>query len=232
MGDYTFSDFKTMLTRELWGHDSISTYVGAWVNAAYMDLCTRNRFWDLKVPTNFEFPELNASEDRTTADGIPYINKPSTALTITMLFDNTNLRRLYKMSSREYFEKNDRATAAAEGQPTNWTRYGTSLYLWPTPAAAYSLSVYYRRRPAALINEIDATAVGAEWDEPILKLAVIQSMMRLKAYEQAALEKQEWMARVQDLIGIYAKENLDEKHLAKVDQVYYKGFGYDNSIKR
>ncbi len=221
MGAYTYADFKANLTRELWQRDDISTVVGAWVNAAYMDLATRNRFWDLKIPTNFEFPELNVADSRSTSDGVPYVLRPSETLHTYWLFDNTNKRKLVKISPREYFAKTDRSTLAAEGQPTNWTRYGTYLYLWPTPAATYDISVYYRRRPAAMSMEIDTTAIGAEWDEPILKLAVIQSMMRLKQYENAAMEKQEWMSKMQDLVGIYGKENLDREHIAKTDDQYH-----------
>jgi hypothetical protein len=231
MGTYTYSDFKSKLTRELWNRDDVSTLVGGWVNAAYMDLCTRNRFWDVKMPHNFDFPELNVSESRTTADGTASVATPSQALFITTVFDDTNKRKLSKMSPREYFSKTDRATAAAEGQPTNWTRYGSNLYLWPTPAATYSLSVYYRKRPAEMSDDLDVTAVGAEWDEIILKLAVIQSMMRLKAYDDAAKEKADWTMKVQDLIGIYGKEEIDQRHLAEVDIVYHD-WGYGGGRKK
>jgi len=227
MGDYTYADFKERLTRELWQRDDISALVGPWINAAYMDLGTRNRFWELKIPINFEFPELNVTASTTTADGTPYVNRPAELLHLYTVFDNTNNRKLDKMSPREYFSKTDRSTTAAEGQPTNWTRYGTYLYLWPTPAAAYSLSIYYRRRPAMLSAETDKTVLGAEWDEPTLKLAVIQSLMRLKQYENAMAERADWLAKVQDLIGIYTKEDLDQRHLAKTDPNYHDwGYGH------
>ena len=56
--------------------------------------------------------------------------------------------------------------------------------------------------------------------EPILKLAVIQSMMRLHDYEKAAIEKKEWVDMMAGKLGFYENEEKDRDEQFSVDPAY------------
>jgi len=226
MGTYTYSTFQSNLTFELHKRDDISAYVGNWINAAYLDLTTRDRFWDLKVPQPIVFPELCTSSASTTTDGRAYISLPTDCLYPITIHDATSDKRLHNMTWRAYIEKTDRADTTAESQLDKWVRYGGYIYLYPTPDASYSLTTYYYKRPALLSASGDVTAIGEEWDEPILKLAVWQGLMRLKDYEKAALEKAEWVAMLAGKLGAYKKQELDREEFLKPDYAYLQGFEY------
>lgn len=70
----------------------------------------------------------------------------------------------------------------------------------------------------------DTTAVGEEWDEAILKLAVIQSLRRLKQYDRAALEEEAWMVMMRRKLGIYDAQTRDQTDTMRPDWSYLSGF--------
>jgi hypothetical protein len=227
MGIKTFSEFQTDLKFELGQRTDLDSYLDDWVNAAYIDLCTRNRFWESKFGGAFDFPELHVVDDsQATADGYAYVNTPSGVLYVEQIHDTTNDFILRGISWREYVEKTGRATAASEGKPKKWVRYGERIYLNPTPDSAYNLDISFRKVPAKMVNDSDVTDIGTEWDEVILKLAVIQSLMRLKEYEWAEIERKEWINLVSDRLGMKAKEDGAKKTFIQPDYQANQ-YGYD-----
>lgn len=220
MGDKAFSVFASDLTYELGNRTDIAASVGAWINTAYLEFTTRNQFFGFKFPKYFYFPELETSASATTTAGTDYVALPSDALILYTIHDNTNDNKLGGIKFREYVDKTGRATSASRSKPLYWLRYGSQIKLYPTPDGAYSLTVYYRKRPTALSLDGDVTAIGAEWDEAILKLAVIQSMMRLKQYDTADVEKKALVELLAGKVDIYDKEQRDLKKFFAPDIAY------------
>lgn len=220
MGVKTFAVFKTDLLLELGQRDDLDSYTGGFVNAAYMKICTQDRFWGLRK--SFNFPELDASDtSQATTDGTAYVDVPSDALLIYTVFDETNNTKLKNISKRRYWSYDDRDTATAEGEPTEWVRIGDYIYLYPTPDDEYDLDILYRKRPT-LLTGTGATVLGDEWDEIILQTAVIIAHMKLGEFDKAEAKKAEWLDAVGGLIGIYDQEELDRKDIRSLN------YGYKN----
>lgn len=223
MGEIGFSEFKASLKFELQERTDLSSHTilgdlyGIWINKAYRTLTNENRMWSLK--RNFYFPELHTEDtSQSTADGRAYVTKPTAALYVEGVWDRTNDVTLENISWSKYKGYTGRADSTAEGEPKEWTRRANRIYLYRTPDDTYALTIYYRKRIDALDGtNYDTTEIGVEWDEVILKLAVIQSLMRLKRYDDAEKEKAEWLGLVSGLIGIYDKEEKDRKLLIERD---------------
>jgi hypothetical protein len=113
---------------------------------------------------------------------------------------------------------------ASRGTPTEYVRLGTSIYLSPTPDAATALTIYYRKVPAPLAATTDVTVLGTEWDEPILKLAVIRAHQALKEYDLAELEKKAWTEDVLGLMGIYNQEERAQEIVIGMNYMYGSGY--------
>lgn len=171
------------------------------------------------------FPELNVTANKTTVAQQAWVTVPTDMLITYTIHDTTNDRKLKGIGWREYMRRTGRADSDSADDPTHWVRYGGNYYLYPTPDAAYVLDVSYRKRPTALSAATDVTAIGAEWDEAILKLAVIQTLMRFKDYEPALVEKKEWLDMMASKIGIYTQELGDRGDYLKPDQSYHQ-WGY------
>jgi len=223
MGAKTLDEFRTDLVMwALTNRDDLTTaQKTAFVNAGYIDFTTRNRFWALKVPQMFDFPELKVADStRATVADTPYISTPADALHLYTIWDSTNDRKLSYMSWGEYVKKTGRATTASYGDPSKWTRFGTRLYFFPTPDAVNALTIYYRRRPAEMSADDETTAIDAMWDEPIQGLININAMMRFKMYEQAESEKKDWLEMMTGKFGFLAKEERDRKTYFEPDPSY------------
>ena len=218
MGTKLFSAFQADLTFNLGKRSDVADYVGDWINTAYMTLTTGNRVWGLKK--DFYFPELETSTTASTVDGTAYVSVPTDALIVRTVWDSTSDRKLDRIELVTYSEYTGRADTTAEDAPTKYMRRGGYLYLYPTPDAVYSLTIYYRKRPTLLSGASDVTAIGAEWDEPLVKLATAQSWLRLQNIEKYKLWREEFLSDVSALIGIYDQEERDEKGFIRPDPAY------------
>ncbi len=121
---------------------------------------------------------------------------------------------------REYVANTGRETEANRSKPQKWIRDGAYIYLWPTPDAVYTMYVYYRKRPSPLSSGTETTVIGAEWDQPILWLATVDSLVRFNDFENLDKWKNEFLGMIRDRIGIYDKEQRDSADYFKVDFVH------------
>ena len=217
MGTKGFDVFQTDLKFCLGQRDDVTSYLGGWINTAYMTLTTGNRFWGLKK--NFYFPELETSSTAATVDGTAYVATPTDALIVRRVWDSTNDVKLDRIGWGTYVEYTGRADTSSEGKPSEYIRQGTSIYLYPTPDAVYTMRIYYRKRPALLTGSA-VTVIGAEWDEPIVKLATAQSWLRLQNVEKYKAWREEFLSDVSGLIGIYDQEEQDENGYIRPDSAY------------
>lgn len=223
MGDYTFTQFKDMLKFELGertdlsSHSTLSNLYGCWINIAYRQLTTTDQIFGKKV--KLFFPDLHTDDpSQSTTDGVAYVAVPDTALYVEGIWDRTSDVELDNISWAKYKSYTGRASATDEAAPTEWTRRGSRLYLYRTPNATYNLTIYYRRRVVNLDGaDYNQTLIGSEWDEPILKLAVIYGLIKLKRYDEAKQEKAEWLETILGLSGIYFNDEFDRRHQLKPD---------------
>jgi len=221
MGTEIFDSLKKLLKFELGERTDLSTHTdlgdmyGKWINSAYLTLTTTDSIKGVRG--HLYFPELHTSDaTQSTSDGTAYIDVPTGTVYIEGVWDTTNDVGLENISWREYKSYTGRSDSNAENKPTEWVRRGSYIYLYPTPDATYACTVYYKKKPTVLTSS-NATEIGAEWDEPILKLAVIFGLMKLKRYEEAAIEKKAWTEMMYGLVGMYNKEKHDRNRTGRIN---------------
>jgi len=225
MGAWGFDTFKELLKQRagLRGDlDSLGTsslnYYGIWVNNAYRQLCTQNNVLGLKK--NLYFPELFTSTTATTTDGTAYVSTPASTLYITEVFDTTNGRKLDWIPWKKYIEYTDRTDTDKEGDATEWVRYGSRIYLHPTPSTTGdTLTIYYKKLVADLASA-DPTIIGAEWDEPILELAAYKMFSAIAEYEKAKFSKEAFLEMAAGLADVNRKDEKDTNESWGVSLAY------------
>jgi len=223
MGILKYTEFKAELKLQLGQRTDLDSlggvdYIGQWVNRAYLTLTTKNKI--AGVSRRFYFPELETSTASTTTDGDSTINVPSDCMVIRHIWDSTNDKKLRNISFDKYLSYPGRTDTTKENEPTQWVRNEDYIYLYPTPDDSYTLYIYYRKRPTVMSDDNDTTDIGAEWDEAILQLAVIQSLRRLKQYDQAKEEENAWEDLVRGIMEVYYQEELDSKEYVRIDPAY------------
>lgn len=214
MGSDTFVTFRQKLKFEfgertdLLAHGDLGNLYGVWINLAYLTFTTSKDIQGVK--RNLYFPELFTEDSsQSTADGTKTLNKPTTALYVEGIWDTTNDYELEQISWKEYKGYSGRSNSDARAVPREWTRRGDLIYLFPTPNDTYECTIYYFTKPTALSADSSKTVIGSEWDEAILKLAVVYGLMKLKRYEEAAVEKKAWIQLIDAVSGSYDKERRD-----------------------
>lgn len=226
MGAYSFENFRDYLKLELGQRTDLESpvnYYSVWINAAYLSLTTRDKLFG--IIKSFWFPHLESNGTATTTAGVAYVLTPADALVIRRIWNTTDDAYLKPITKDEYYKRLSKATTASRGTPTEYVRLGANIYLSPTPDdSTTALTIYYRMVPPVLEDDDDVTVLGPEWDEPILKLAVIQAHQKLKEYDLAELEKKEWTEDVLGLMGIYNQEERARETVLGMDP--QSGSGY------
>ena len=179
---------------------------GIWTNSAYRQLCTQDNI--LGLPKKLYFPQLHTSTTKTTTDGTAYVTAPTDLLYVEDIYDTTHNLSLDQISWEKYAEYTDRTTAASEGDPTEWTRRGTYLYLHPTPqTTGDTLTIYYKK----LVADLSGTAttdIGAEWDDVIIELATYKMYIWLSEFDKSKFAKDAFLEMAGGLAGIYGNERI------------------------
>jgi len=226
MGSQGFDTLKEMLKlrcgnrADLEGAgDSSLNYYGIWINSAYRELCTQTNILGFKK--KLYFPQLMSSTTDTTTDGTAYVDVPSDCLYITEVFDTTNGRKLDQIQWKEYIEYTDRTTTTAEGDATEWARYGSYIYLHPTPSTTGDTITIYYKKLVADLSGTQTTSIGAEWDDAIVELAANRAFHWLHEYDKAKACKEAFLEIAAGLSDMYFLEEKDSDH--SFDPTIYLG---------
>lgn len=76
-----------------------------------------------------------------------------------------------------------------EGPPTAWTLHGNKLYLNQPTDQAYTLELYYIKKPATLANDTDVPELPSEWEELLVLGAYYRVLERNEDFDLASFYK-------------------------------------------
>jgi hypothetical protein len=93
------------------------------------------------------------------------------------------------------------ALEGSSGRPTAYTVVGNQITLWPTPDAAYSLSLRYWRLPADMVADGDEPEIPAQYHEILVAYAMQKAYARENDYTSSRFWKEEWEAGVAKIRG-------------------------------
>ena len=216
MGTYTLSNFQTYLKLRFAGNDSLDSstnYYTIFINEAYRKVYTMDICRGRKV----SIPELETTAPASTGDGTAYVSVPTACLQVQEVFDETNDVRLNWLAHPEYIGREDRGDTTAEGKPTHWIRSGAYIWLYPTPDAAYTLTVHYRKRPTELSGVSEVTDLGREWDSIILEYAHAIGRNWTGEPDKAKYSFELGDEMVFNMMGIYSREEKARRERLSLD---------------
>ena len=134
MGDWGFDDFKRYLKFQLGQRPDIEAATvdaenlyGVFINLGYRELTKGRKL--LGQEYNFRFPQIETVSDKDTSDGVAYVAVPDDTIYIEDIYDEDNKRWLEPIPHRQYLQYTDRADTSAEGEPAEWVRRGSNIYI-------------------------------------------------------------------------------------------------------
>lgn len=93
------------------------------------------------------------------------------------------------------------ALEASRGRPSAYTVVGDQITLWPTPDAAYPLSLRYWRLPQDMVADGDEPEIPAQYHEVLVDYALMKCYRRENDRVEATFCKGEWEAGVAKMRG-------------------------------
>ena len=188
MGAFTLADFRNHVATTVGpAQASNNDFLDLHVNAAYLDVCGSSRF-DVLTTTHTATLALDALS----------IALPSRTMDVIALIDETNERRLTRISLNNMYKKSRAATSA---QPEDWSRDGSTLLVWPPTDAAITLACIITQEPVKLSTTTDVTVLDTRWDSVILALACSYASLAGATTEVELAKAQEYERRARRLLA-------------------------------
>lgn len=149
-----------------------------------------------KAVIQSEFRTQQEVKAFTTTSGDGTLELPSNFARWIDFYDTELNWPLTALELREYD-----ALVTTSGRPTAYTVAGDQITLWPTPDAAYGLSLRYWRLPADMVADGDEPEIPAQYHEVLIAYAMNKAYLRENDYQAAATWKAEWEAGVLKMRG-------------------------------
>lgn len=182
MGLITLSEFRERLDVTLGDRNLSSDPFDDAINDAYME-----------IAGGVEFKEFEAIHQFVTVDGtISYALPAVDIAAVEFIVRTSDFLNLRWVSKGEFLRLDP-----GDATPTVWTRIGDSIYLNPTPDAAYGIDLHYRTMPGILSADADVTEISRLWDQPVYLLAVHYMWMALGEEDRGVVWYQRALAALQ-----------------------------------
>jgi hypothetical protein len=189
MGFMTLENFRDDLESAMGDRGIGELRLARWVNFGYID-----------ISGAIEFEMLETTSQFTTSNGNRSIPVPSNVMIVKGVRDRSNDRLLGWIQKNEYFRRSSLST----GQPTQWSRHGNEILLYPVPDGGYSIDVMYQTFPTLLINDSDTTILPNMWDVAVHQLSVYYGLQTVGEEQRASL----WYNRAVNYIQSRMTEDI------------------------
>jgi len=177
----TLGQLRARIADEL-DRSDLSSQIGLAIDDAISE-AAQTRFW---------FNEVRGLLVPLVADQEYYGSDEFSAMTeldAVYLLINGQRRNLYPANDLDINQWRD--GTAATGEPYRWSRYGTSLRLYPTPRITYSLYVDGVTRLPPLINDAQANAWTNEGEKLIRAIAKRELLANvIRDFDEAQAQQQ------------------------------------------
>jgi hypothetical protein len=143
-----------------------------------------NAYFQLQKDGNFRWADNEATTTQATTAGTAEYALPTDFIRMDLVQDSTALGEL-DPTSKSIVMRN----GAGSGQPSSYYLFNQKLGLYPTPDAAYTLNILYRKRLATMTALVDCD-FPADFDPAIVRMAafMLWSTTKNKAKTAQALE--------------------------------------------
>jgi hypothetical protein len=128
----------------------------------------------LQIADRMDFRALFAYDGWNTVAGTAFHTLPTNFMRLDSLWSVTDqdYPLVYEPDS-DFFQR-----PTASGKPTVYTTQGTSVYLYPTPDAAYAMQLQYHRSPVALVNDSDTPEIDSRCDQLLVSYTLARCYER------------------------------------------------------
>lgn len=152
-----------------------------WVNLGYNDLCG-----------SYQFPQVKAIATATAQINDRLISLPDDCFAIYSVRDDTNKRKLTKVS--DIVLDNLDLSTDNTGYAQHYNRVGNMLEIYPRLSAATVIMVRYCKTFDSLTDDDDEPVISSRYDEAIIMLSVIKGLSALFEYKKAHAVMNEFVA--------------------------------------
>lgn len=181
-------------------------FFSEWLNKALQQITATESLPLARPALKFRFPELEVVTDLVTETGIDHIHAPADCLILRHVFDKDTPYKLTWIPLRQYVSYLDREDTGARGNPREYHRDGSIIWLHPTPDKVYNLEGWMRKRHRLWEGD-DSTEIGSEWDDAIIELAAYKAYTWVGEKDRADAAKETYLEIAQSIVkNSYSEE--------------------------
>lgn len=185
MANTNRGDLRTQVLGRQFSSTQYTTFTNQMLEEAQQDLASQ-----------IDFRILFDTQPFTTVAGTNTLAIPSDFMRLDSFVDAQNFVNLPQWQPTDF----DNLDLTQQGQPVAYVVDGTSLKLYPTPDAAYSLTLRYYRFPTAYATDADLSDIPRS-DKCLRYYALARAYERENDMSQAQYHEQNYEREKQRLAG-------------------------------
>lgn len=136
------------------------------------------------------------TEDYATTPGTSTLTLPDDFARVISLRDTDFADALAPIELRDFDD-----AGPASGRPTSYVVTGATVNLYPTPDAAYTLSLRYYKLPATMVDDTDEPELPEHYQHLLVRYALIRCFQRENDYQAASYWREEFNNDLMKLRG-------------------------------
>lgn len=197
---YTLSSVTTRVQDRIKDTGFSTSTIRSFLNDVQRDI-----FNDYRLPfmeTSVSYTLTAGDSDITSGAGLPANFDQVVALAVTT--DGAEQLITYK-SIPQILQEYPDPSSVTSSAPRYWYRYGNEIKVFPSPDLAYTVTLYYIKKPTELSNDADVPEVPSNFEE-LLVLGATYRVHEVKDnYDKAAITERRYIEALDQMVNRYSK---------------------------
>lgn len=213
---YITGDIVTRVQQRIRDTGYSSTEIKTYINDTINDVFNEYRLPFMQDSQDFTLTPGNS--DITNGSGLPsnYVQ----AVDIVFTTPGTQ-KMLQYVDVREIDALNpgaDNTLLNPQNVPYKWYYYEDTIRVFPVPAAAYTITLRYYKRPTPVSSNDDVPELPSEFEELIVTGAAYRVLQVKDNYDQAAVLQNKYDEILQKLVVRYSQAQVGRPYMMRVNR--------------
>lgn len=213
---YTTGDLVTKVQRRIRDTGYSSSEIKDYLNDTINDIYNEYRLPFMQAIQDYTLVENVA--DITNGAGLPddYVQAIDLMLTSAGA-ERVMLYRDVRDLNRIYGDWQD-ITVHPANLPTQWTNYAQTIYVFNAPDSAYTVRLYYYKKPTLLDSDDGVPELPSEFEEVLVRGASARVLQVKDNYDQAAIHENKYDELLEKLVVKYSVPQVGRATLMRINR--------------
>lgn len=213
---YTTGDTVSKVQRRVRDTQYSSTEIKDYLNDTQNDVFNEYRLPFMQASQGYTL--VAGTSDITNGVGLPTDYVQALDITLTTAGYEKVLNYIDVSELDNIHPDPDDTTVNPVNVPENWYFYADTIKVYPVPAAAYTLTLRYYKKPTVLSSDSDVPDIPSEFQEILVMGAAYRVLQVKDNYDQAGILQNKYDEILQKLVVKYSQRQVGAPQRMRINR--------------